>query len=410
MEEPNYAGLSFKAGSIFTPGSPINERDLFSGRGEQIDQVLDAVSQQGYHAVLYGERGVGKTSLSNVIVDFIRDNTTKFIVPRVNCDVSDTFSSLWRKALRDIVIAKQKSPIGFTQKVISDTENLVDSLPELISPDDIRRALETLSKESVVVIIFDEFDRLNDPGITTLMADTIKMLSDYSVRATILMIGVAESVDGLIYGHQSIERALVQIPMPRMSDVEIKQILKTGLARLGMKIQTDAIEELTSLSQGLPYITHLLGLHSVKVSLAKHSLSISAEHVDLAINRALEQWQQSVKTAYYSASSSPQPGNIYKEVILACALTDVDDLGYFSASAVRAPLRIITGREYDIPNFARHLKELSEKSRGQLLQRVGDARRIRYRFSSPIMKPYVIMRAFADGLMTKKQMRKLGGA
>ena len=39
-----------------------------------------------------------------------------------------------------------------------------------------------------------------------------KILSDYSVRSTILVIGVAESVTELIGEHQSIERALVQIP------------------------------------------------------------------------------------------------------------------------------------------------------------------------------------------------------
>lgn len=61
---PNFVDLSMQAGQVFTPGSPVNERDLFSGRIEQIQSVLDAVTQRGYHAVLYGERGVGKTSLA----------------------------------------------------------------------------------------------------------------------------------------------------------------------------------------------------------------------------------------------------------------------------------------------------------------------------------------------------------
>jgi hypothetical protein len=85
----------------------------------------------------------------------------------------------------------------------------------------------------------------------------------------------------------------------------------------------------------------------------------------------------------------------------------IDDLGYFTAASVRAPLRIITGRNYDIPNFARHLKELSETSRGGMLQRIGETRRIRYRFESPIMRPYIVMRGFADGLISRVQMKKI---
>lgn len=44
---------------VFTPGSPVNERDLFAGRILQISTLIEATSQRGYHAVLYGERGVG---------------------------------------------------------------------------------------------------------------------------------------------------------------------------------------------------------------------------------------------------------------------------------------------------------------------------------------------------------------
>ena len=74
----------------------------------------------------------------------------------------------------------------------------------------------------------------------------------------------------------------------------------------------------------------------------------------------VDQWHQSIKSAYYHATKSQQPGHIYKEVLLACALAEADDLGYFAAADVRGPLRAITGKSYDIPNFARHLKELSE--------------------------------------------------
>jgi hypothetical protein len=46
---------------------------LFAGRSEQVDQIIGAICQKGYHVVLYGDRGVSKTSLSNVLVEFLND-------------------------------------------------------------------------------------------------------------------------------------------------------------------------------------------------------------------------------------------------------------------------------------------------------------------------------------------------
>lgn len=403
MADNEFRQLAFDVGAIFTPGSPVNERDLFAGRIDQINAILDAVSQRGYHAVLYGERGVGKTSLSNVLSTFLYERKgSKFLLPRINCDAGDTYSSLWKKQFQDIIVTETRAGIGFSSNQIEINKSVVDSLPDLITPDDVRRTLEHLAKGLILIPVFDEFDRISDSYVCTLMADTIKTLSDYAVPATIVIIGVADSVDELIGEHQSIERALVQIPMPRMSPAETKQIVKNGLMRLQMSISDDALEEISEFSQGLPYITHLLALHSTKGAIERQNRNIVTDDVGRGIRAALEQWQQSTKSSYYNATKSQQPGHMYKEVLTACALADTDDLGYFAAADVRAPLQRITGKSYDIPNFARHLKELSEPGRGDMLKRTGQKRRLRYRFNSPMMRPYIVMRGFADKPLDKE--------
>jgi Cdc6-like AAA superfamily ATPase len=209
------AQLAFEVGSVFTPGAPINDRELFAGRIDQIGQILSAVSQRGYHAVLYGERGVGKTSLSNVLADLLRDTgATGYLLSRVNCDASDDYSSLWRKALRDIIVTKSRPGIGFTADHIETSQSVVDALPDKLSPDEVRRVLAHLAKGVTLVVVFDEFDRIQNDVVIVTMADTIKMLSDYSVPATLLLIGVADSVDELIKQHQSTS-LLNTSPIPR---------------------------------------------------------------------------------------------------------------------------------------------------------------------------------------------------
>jgi len=273
-----------------------------------------------------------------------------------------------------------------------------------LTPDSVRRALQDLSTMASLIVIFDEFDRIKNTEVITAMADTIKALSDNSVNATILLIGVADSVNELIREHQSIERALVQIPMPRMSDHEIRTIIDKGLARLTMAIDDPAREDLVLFSQGVPYIAHLLCIYTCRAALASGRKTIFRSHVEQGMNRSLDQWQQSIKALYNDAVQSPRPGHIYKEVLLACALAEVDDLRFFTTAAVKRPLSKITDREFESFNYARHLKDLSEPGRGRILQRVGESFRLRYRISNPILRPYIIMRGIKDKLITKDQI------
>src|SRR5205807_4070171 len=65
----------------------------------------------------------------------------------------------------------------------------------------------------------------------------------------------AENVESLISEHQSIERCLVQVRMPRMSRDELEGIVNKGLQVIDMTIATDCLEEISGLSKGLPHYT-----------------------------------------------------------------------------------------------------------------------------------------------------------
>lgn len=263
MTEEKFAKM-LQVSRVFTPTAPVDEKALFAGRHQQLRQVIDAVNQKGQHAIIFGERGVGKTSLSNVLSGFLPAiGNRSIITPRINCDSSDTFESVFDKAFREIQLVQETRGIGFTstsgQKAL-DGRAFVDGG---YTPDNVRRALTMLSGSFVPIIILDEFDRLNDAAKHA-VADTVKSLSDHGVDSTIIMVGVADTVAELIREHASIERAMVQIPMPRMSATEISEIIKNGCTRLELTIDYIAKRSVEILSQGLPHYTHLLGLYSAR--------------------------------------------------------------------------------------------------------------------------------------------------
>ena len=95
---------------IFTPTSPIKERDFFYGRLNQLEKVADAINKEGQHAILYGERGVGKTSLANIMAK----SYTNLYPVKITCDRVDDFKSLWSRAFESIQFSKTTKGIGFT--------------------------------------------------------------------------------------------------------------------------------------------------------------------------------------------------------------------------------------------------------------------------------------------------------
>ena len=364
----------------FTPSAPIDRWELFRGRTGQVQDVVSAVSQRGQHVALYGERGVGKTSLANVLEEIFRaDDLPSFHAAKVNCGTEDTFESVWRNVFRELALEPPKDDP---------------------SPEDVRYLLSGL--ERPVLIIIDELDRLEDNASLTLLADTIKSLSDHIVPSTLVLVGVGRSIDDLIGEHASVERALVQVEMPRMSEGELREILENGFGRVGLKVATSAVRRIVSLSAGLPHYTHLLGNTAGQTAVANDRDQVTVGDVDEAIAQAVE--KHSIRSEYQKATRSPRPDNLFPHVLLACALAKKDQLGFFPAGAVRDPLEVIARRRLEIPAFARHLAEFLEPGRGPALQREGVPRRYFYRFANPLLQPYVILNGLSAGLTTYDQV------
>jgi Cdc6-like AAA superfamily ATPase len=391
--------LALRAGQVFTPTAPIDQPSLFAGRRDQIRLIVDAVNQRGQHAILYGEPGVGKTSLVNVVASFT--NTVKKVVaPRVNCDDSDDFASVWRKVFEKLSdetsLQIPKPPTGFASTPNAEELSPMALLGDKVTPDSVRRALKILASTSVPIIVIDEFDRLRT-GRRRAFADMVKTLSDDAVAATVVLVGVADSVEQLLAEHQSVERPLLQIRMPRMSTEEIKDVVTNGLNSLGMKIGPAALGRIAKLSQGLPHYAHLLALYASRAALDSQSMTVDVSAVDKAIKQATSGVQQTILSAYEIAVRSAAKNNLFADVLLACALAETSELGFFAAQDVRQPLSKFTDKHYDIPAFAQHLNEFSEAKRGNILIKSGTPRLYRYRFRNPLMQPYVIMQGIKRG-------------
>lgn len=381
--------------TAFSPHAPINAASLFRGRVEQIRDVVDALRAAGLHAVVYGDRGVGKTSLANIVGEFVGG---VFSVSKAICGQSDTFSTVIRRAAGSVQLSLPERQTGFAAAEGHRDIDLQALLPDgdPLAPDDVASLLARIPFPLVFVI--DEFDRLA-PRATDAFADLIKACSDRGVVTTLVLVGVAENIDALLRSHASVVRNLRQVHLPRMSDDELGEIIDEGLAAAGFTIHPRVRQQVVAVSQGFPHFTHLLAQYAARAALDGGRRAIEDGDLAAGMDQAVERSDQSIRETYHKAATGVRKGNRWREVIAACALAESDDRGYFPTRAVVERMSDIQSTPVRQQTVAYHLGELMKADRGPLLERTGPRRRYRYRFVNPLMRPYVLMVATRDGLI-----------
>ena len=156
----------------FSPAAPVNRRNLFAGRVKQMATLLNVVSGRGEHAVIYGERGVGKTSLASVVARLVRG--PERIAVRVNCDSSDTYGSIWHKVLWKNKTMYAIPGVGFAADDREIIVSAADSLPDEPKPHDVETVLGLLTRSGSVAVFLDEFDRVQNPAVSHWITNTVE--------------------------------------------------------------------------------------------------------------------------------------------------------------------------------------------------------------------------------------------
>ncbi len=397
----DWGALRYEAGTLFTPSTPINVAELFAGRQEQIDKLIETLSERGRHALIFGEPGVGKTSLAQIVKYFVPRKIAEVVYFRKAAFSTDTYSTIWMDIFKDI---KFHADIGEGHKLYSVADMYATTG---VTASDVVRELSRFRENDIPIIVIDEYNLVKDKDSSREMAQTIKAVSDASVNATIIVVGISDTVENLIEGHASLDRCCEEILMPRMDSRELIALLDSRIQKLGMKMNSDAKWQIVNLSKGLPAFCHALGKFSVFSAIDDKRLSVSEEDVNAAIKHVLSSSQNTLKIEYETAIRSNQAKARFRQIITACALATTDESGYFTAKQVQQPLSAILKKPIGIDGFNSNLKELATEKRGNILQQVGTERIYRYRFSNTAMQPYVIMKGIEDGFLGEAAKRAL---
>jgi hypothetical protein len=405
--------------NAFKPGSEIENPAAFAGRSEEVLKLVDALYIEGSCPLIYGDRGLGKTSLAIQIerialgdielltelncVDRALPDHRRFITFSIFCsDMATTKNDILQRLINsaegyDNLDAlqhkeligqgtKRKISLKFFERETEEKFQLTSS--QKFSQLDIEEKLMAISRtviektNSKILFIIDELDRVKD---TAGLASFIKNSSGPHIK--FLLVGISQNISSLLHDHSSLERTLMPVRVRRMNQGELAAIISKAMKLLAIEgrefsFSETAIQIIIEAAAGFPWFVHVLGQESLRLAFDNGRTLISDDDVNVAINNlASNQFAQQFSDLYQIAVRD----SIYRERVLRLfAKWKADDIPTSEIYPIAKTL--------DVANASIYKKDLTLATYGRILVTPPDQPKGIVRFRNAMFRRYVDLR------------------
>ena len=308
---------------------PVTDREHFAGRHDALRQLISAVEQQRLHVVIYGERGIGKTSLLHVFAETARE--ARYLVLYGSCGSDTDFAGLFRAfAARIPRIYHRTVAPNSPEAEAGDSFDIM--LPAGFGPRELADLFSDVAGTRVILIL-DEYDRVTDAGFRRDVAELIKNLSDRAARVQLVLAGVAQNLDEILGYAPSVRRNIVGLPMRPMANEEVGDMI--GIAENAAELEyADAATRLiTIMAGGSPYLVRLLAHHAGLAAIDNRSAVVTEVHATNAVERVLTDWNASLPRRIQTSLSREAARAQWPMLIAAARAGSAGD-GMFTADEV----------------------------------------------------------------------------
>lgn len=388
---------------LVSPSRPIQTIERLFGRERELDRIEKALYADGRHVFIYGDRGVGKSSVAAaaanqwqsadatyIDVSCSRDSTLKTVVANIVQQAIDA-KRLRNEVRRSEVIADLKflKSSSAVEHHAVDLQARLQTLPDAVEM--LREATAIHSEQPVVVI--DEFNLLSESE-RPIFADLLKLLGDKKVNIKLIFTGIGASLDRLIGANESAIRQLEPVELPRLGYQARLDLCESVADKLGVSADRDYWFRIASISDGYPYYVHLLIERLMwQVYESEGPASVSGYLFDEAIKDAIESISPELKGPYEMAVKQRSPD--FEPILWSSA--DGDILSRFLREMYSSYKRIVEQMpdmqplNYDA--YASRVRALASTKAGSVLMR--DIKPGLYTYTLKMLRGYVRLQAEA---------------
>lgn len=398
-----------KLGMLLSPSRPIHDVEYLKGRDKELDTIKKSLYAPGRNVFIYGDRGVGKSSLGQTAAIQYQNSETLPIFASGSPD--DTFNSIIGNIISQAIgqrridatnrFERQAVELNGMKFIEGHATTGIDLAAAIRSVGDAVELLSQIAgpseRRSVVI---DEFDTISDAAERNKFAALLKQMGDRSINIKFIFTGIGRSLTELLGAHQSAYRQLETVELPRLGWDARREIVRSTVESFGIGLNDDVNWRIAMVSDGFPYYIHLV---TEKILWAAYSAEepiteIGWELFNHGLADAIISTTAELKRPYESAVL--HHGQEFEDIVWATA--DQDDL-LRSTNDMYESYKVIVGRRrdgratIDRGRFTTQLRKLKTSPYGAVLQQE-TGRPGWYSYREKMLRGFARMQAQANGV------------
>ncbi|UUE59004.1 AAA family ATPase [Pectobacterium aroidearum] len=394
--------------TVVHPAGPIDANEFLFGRSAQVQTLETSLYAPGRHVFIFGDRGVGKSSLAHTVAFNMQEQNEPILV---SCVPESTLAGVIADAFRDAVkrtdsgrsewSASTSIGVGATWVKLEHKKH--SQQQEKIEINDISSAVYALGlltkfHSDAPYIVIDEFDRISSIEEKEKFGTLLKQLGDKKSPVKIIFTGIGESLHELLGGHASSSRQIQELKLEPLSWSGRYDIIDRAFNEFNLSVPDDIRFRIAGLSDGFPHYVHLI---CEKMLIRAYQESISDVDFNLFTNGlsdAVSSVAEFLKKDYNTATEGRSPDIAY----VLWAVADSADMQrkkgdiFISYSDVIEQLawkKLISDSTPDDKKFSRILSSLVKPAYGEIVVSAFEKRRGFYKFKESMVRGYVKMHA-----------------
>ncbi len=396
-----------KLATVVNAATPIRSIQHLKGREQQLEEIERALFAVGRHIFIFGDRGVGKSSLAATAAYQYQSPDAEPIF--VSGSPDDTFQSVIAniavQALGRSKVENRKNQesasIEFRGLKWSTGYEVstIDLGAQIKSIGDATELLKqvALKHSDKPTVVLDEFDTIPDPAERAKFASLLKQLGDQSVNIKFFITGIGTSCQELLGAHQSAHRQLATIELHRLGWEGRREIVQDAAMVFGLELDDNVNWRIAMISDGYPYYVHLIIENMLWAAFDSDNdepmLGVDEFHAGL--RAAVTKTNAELRMPYEKAVLQRAPE--FEDVVWSTA--DGDDLFLSLDSMYSSYLRVVADRdgrpEVDRSKYADIVRKLKDAPYGSILKQI-TGRPGWYEYKEKMLRGHVRMQAEAN--------------